>query len=204
MAHLLIIGGASSDILHFAEQKVVSAGGAGMYTSMAAQRSGVQVSMFGPRPDPIPDQLKPVARYLTEWLGPSISSEEIPQFVISYEQGKTDYLKVKIDAEVNLSTSMLPADLSNYDLVHVTPLGNAERQLAFIQACKQRGSIQISAGTGLCNVAEQPRAVRAVFDESDYCFMNAEEAKAVYGSLDFAKTTPGKIFLSLSVRAVRG
>ena len=68
MAHLLIIGGASSDVLHIPGQKISAAGGAGMYTAMAAARNGVRVSMFGPRPDPIPDQLIPIESKLLQWL----------------------------------------------------------------------------------------------------------------------------------------
>jgi len=193
MAHLLVIGGASSDILYFAGQKVASAGGAGMYTAMAAQRCNVQVSMFGPRPDPCPERFQPVAEHLTEWLGPAFSPEQLPQFEISYERGKTEYLKKSLGAELMLSPAQLPADLSKYDLIHVTPLGDAVRQLSFIQACRQRGAKKISAGTGLFNAQDQPQAVRAVLEESDYFFMNNLEAKAVFGSLESAKTEPGKV-----------
>jgi sugar/nucleoside kinase (ribokinase family) len=193
MAHLLVIGGASSDVLHFAGQEIATAGGAGMYTAMAAQRSGVQVSMFGPRPVPPPERLQPVVGRLSAWLGPAFPPEELPQFEISYEQGKTEYLKVSIGAEAMVTPATLPADLSRFDLIHVTPLGDGERQLAFIQACRQRGSKRISAGTGLFNAEQQPQEVRAVFEESDYSFMNSLEAKAVYGSLDSARTAPGKV-----------
>jgi sugar/nucleoside kinase (ribokinase family) len=198
MAHILIIGGASSDKLHFDGQTIASAGGAGMYTAMAAKRSGVQVSIFGPHPDPIPERLIPVGERLTDWSGPAFHPEELPQFEISYEGGKTEYLKVSMGAEAKISSEMLPTDLSIYDLVHVTPLGDAERQLSIIQACRERGSKRISAGTGLFNVEEQPQAVRAIFEESDYGFMNLHEANAVFGSLEAAKTTPGKLlFITL-------
>ena len=36
--HLLIIGGASLDTLHFKNETVLSIGGAGMYTAMAARK----------------------------------------------------------------------------------------------------------------------------------------------------------------------
>jgi hypothetical protein len=44
---------------------------------------------------------------------------------------------------------MLPEDISKYDLIHVTLLGDVFKQLSFIQACRQRGAQQISAGTYL-------------------------------------------------------
>jgi hypothetical protein len=172
-----------------------------MYTAMAARRCGVQVSMFGPRPDPPPDSMKPVADYLSEWLGPVVPLENMPQFEICYRDGQTDYLRASLDAEVSLSPVMLPADLSRYDLVHVTPVGHTSTQLIFLKACRERGARQISAGTCLINVENQLPAVRAVMEQSDYFFMNAAEAKAVFGSLDRARTKPGKIlFITLGER----
>ena len=193
MVRLLVIGGASSDVLHLEDRIVNCAGGAGMYTAMAAWRCGAQVALFGPRPDPCTEPLKPVARHLTEWLGPVVPPAQLPQFEISYRQGKTEYLKASLDAEVMLSPTILPADLSPYDLIHVTPLGDATTQLQFIRACRQRGAKRISAGTGLINAEEQPQAVRAVLEETDYFFMNDLETKALFGSLGSANTEPGKI-----------
>ena len=72
--------------------------------------------MFGPRPDPIPESLIPVSERLTDWSGPAFPLDELPQFEISYEGGKTEYLKVSMGAEAKISDEMLPADLSKYDL----------------------------------------------------------------------------------------
>ncbi len=165
-----------------------------MYTAMAAKRSGVQVSLFGPRPEPIPEHLHDINEHLTNWLGPEIPAENLPRFEISYDQGHTEYLNYEIDAEATMSSAVLPEDLSLYDLIHVTPLGNAENQLDFIRACRLKGAQRISAGTGLMNTVNQPAAVRAAFKESDYCFMNQTEAKALYGSIDSVETNPGRIF----------
>ena len=77
MNRLLVIGSASSDVLHLEDRTVASAGGAGMYTAMAARRCGAQTALFGPRPDPCPERLKPVAGHLTEWLGPVISPTQL-------------------------------------------------------------------------------------------------------------------------------
>ena len=201
MKRLLVIGGASSDVLHLKDRTVACAGGAGMYTALAARRCGVQVSMFGPRPEPCPDSMKPAADYLSEWLGPVISPADMPQFEISYRGDQTDYLQASLDAEVGLSPAMLPADLSRYDLVHVTPVGHTSTQLSFLQACREHGARQISAGTCLINVANQFPAVRAVMKQSDYFFMNEMEAEAVFGSLDQARTEPGKVlFITLGDR----
>jgi ribokinase len=193
MNRLLVVGGASFDVLHLEDRTVESVGGAGMYTAMAARRCGAHVSMLSPRPDPPPERLKPIAGHLVEWLGPDISPEQMLQFEISYRGGKTEYLKMSLDAVAMLSPTMLPADLSKYDLVHVDPRGDATKQLSFIQACQQRGAKQISAGTGLFIAKEQPQVVRAVIQHSDYFFMNEIEARSVFGSLESATTEPGKV-----------
>lgn len=201
MKHLLVIGGASSDILHLADQTVACAGGAGMYTAMAARRSGIQAAMFGPRPDPCPEDLKPVAKHLSEWLGPVVAPDQMPHFEISYQQGKTDYIKALLDAELILAPTALPADLSGYDLVHVVPLGDTAKQLTFVQACRERGAKRISAGTWLRGAVEQTQTVQAVINHSDYFFMNIGEAEAIFGSLDAAHTQPGKVlFVTLGAQ----
>ncbi|MBN1401876.1 MAG: hypothetical protein JXA74_13630 [Anaerolineae bacterium] len=198
MSRLLVIGGASIDVLHLEDRTVTCAGGAGMYTAMAARRCGAQVTLFGPRPAPCPQLLMPVAQRLAGWLGPSICPAQLGRFEISYRQGGTEYLKASVEAERMLSPAALPADLSEYDLVHVTPLGDASQQLAFIQACRQRGAKQISAGTWPSVTVEEPEAVRAVIEQSDCFFMNTLEAEAVFGSLEAARTRPGQfLFVTL-------
>jgi sugar/nucleoside kinase (ribokinase family) len=193
MNRLLVIGGASFDVLHLEDRTVDSVGGAGMYTAMAARRCGAQAALLAFRPDPHPESFEPVARRLTEWLGPAVSPEELPQYEISYRGGKTEYLKASMGAEGMLSPTMLPADLSKYDLVHVTPLGDAVRQLSFVRACRERGAQQISAGMHHPDAFQQPGAVRAVLEQSDYFFMNDLEARAVFRSLEAAKTEPGRV-----------
>jgi sugar/nucleoside kinase (ribokinase family) len=193
MAHLLVIGGASSDILHFAGQTAASAGGAGMYTAMAAHRSGMQVSLFGPRPSPIPKMLRPIAERLTAWLGPAIPPEELPHFEIAYHDGKTTYLRFSADAESDLMPGTLPPDLSTYDCVHITPLGDVQRQLAFLQACRQRGAKRVSVGTFLDLIIAEPGVVRSIMEQADVFFMNEKEATALFGSVEMAKTRPGKV-----------
>jgi hypothetical protein len=162
MNRLLVIGGASFDVLHLKDRTVESVGGAGMYTAMAASRCGAQVSMFAPQPDPFPEILIPVADHLSEWLGPVVLPAQLPQIEISYRGGKTEYLKLFPGADGKLSPDLLPEDMSIYDLVHVTPLGDAVKQSAMIEACRQRGAQKISAGTGLTNTDRQPEVVGAV------------------------------------------
>ncbi|UCC53117.1 MAG: hypothetical protein JSV68_03955, partial [Anaerolineaceae bacterium] len=193
MNRLLVVGGASFDTLHLKDRTVESAGGVGMYTAMAARRCGARVSMFGPNPDPCPVRFRPVAGYLAEWLGPLVSPEQMPRFEISYRQGKTEYLTLFFGAAAMVSPSMLPADLSKYDLAHVAQKSDVQTQLSFIETCRERGVKLISAGTYPGDATERPQAVRAVIEQSDIFFMNAREATAVFGSIEAAHTAPGKV-----------
>ena len=195
MNQLLVIGGASFDILHLEDQIVSGAGGAGMYTAMGARRCGIKVSMFSPCPDPIPESLTAVAQNLTDWLGPKISPEQLPHFEISYRDGQTAYLTAFLGAESDLTPAMLPEDLADFDLVHICPFDDAVKQLSFINACRMRGAKKISAGTGLFIVEKQAQDVRAVVEASDIFFMNEQEATAVFGSLDSACTATGETAL---------
>jgi sugar/nucleoside kinase (ribokinase family) len=198
MKRLLVVGGASFDVLHLADRTVSSAGGAGMYTAMAARRCGVEVSMFGPRPDPCPDSLQPVAGYLSEWLGPVVPPEHLPQIEISYRGGKTEYLDISSRAEADLSPDMLPMDLSQYDHVHVIALSDALAQLSFVRACRQRGAMWISAGTCPRDAEDHPQVVRDIIELTDCFFMNDWEAEKLFGSLESARSEPGKLLFVTS------
>jgi len=46
MNQLLVIGGASFDVLHLEDRNIACAGGAGIYTAMAARSCGAQVAML--------------------------------------------------------------------------------------------------------------------------------------------------------------
>lgn len=194
MTQLLVIGGTSTDVLHLKDRTVACAGGAGMYTAMAARRCGAQVALFGPRPDSCPEGFRAVAERLTEWLGPPVPLADLPRIEISYRQGTTEYLNVSLGAEATLSPTMLPADLSRYAHVHVTPLADPSHQLSFVQACRERGAQRISAGTYLGDVARHPEAVRALIQQTDCFFLNRREARALFGSVEAAATEPGKVF----------
>jgi sugar/nucleoside kinase (ribokinase family) len=204
MTHLLVVGGTSLDILHFKGQTAASAGGAGMYTAMAAKRSGVDVSLFAPKPYPMPVELQPVADRLTTWAGPVVSPDELPHFEIAYETGETKYIKAFFGSESTLMPESLSGDLSAYDLVHVVPLGDAYKQLEFIRVCRERGAGKISAGTYLSGVLNTPDALRQIIAQTDIFFMNQLEAEALFGSLDLAGTSAGKIlFITLGAQGAR-
>ena len=190
---LLVIGGASLDVLHFAGQTVRSAGGAGLYTAAAAARSGATVAMYGPRPDPLPAALAPATDAFT-WFGPLVPLDQMPRFEIAHEGGgKTAMLDAFFGAEAALDPDGLPDDLSHYGLVHNVPLGSVRRQLAFVRACRARGARRISAGTFLDAVTRDPDAVRALIAGCDLFFMNRGEAGGLFGAPQAARTAAGKL-----------
>ncbi len=190
---LLIIGGASADILHTVSGKVASAGGAGMYTAMSAHRCGTSVALFAPRPSPMPPALQPVFDRLSAWLGPVIPQAELAHFEISYQDGHATYLAASVGAEASLSPASLPEDLSSYGCIHVIPLGAPSRQLDFVRACRQRGARRISIGNYIHPILSEPQLVRQMIHETDFCFMNEAEAVALFGSLEASRTEPGKL-----------
>lgn len=193
MSQLLVIGGASLDTLHLKDQTVTSAGGGGIYTCLATIRSGADAALFTPKPEPMPVQFVDVASRLKAWFGPGIPVERMPRFEIEYQGDKANYLRTFNDAEAELSVNQIPENLSQYDFIHVTPLGDSQRQQEFLRACRERGARRLSAGTYLCTLREQPEVVHQNMALADVFFMNEEEACLLFGSLDQVKTTAGKL-----------
>ena len=193
MPDLLVVGGASIDKLHIGGQVVPSAGGTGLYTALAARRCGAQVELYGPRPDPMPEILRPAAERLSGWLGPLFPEEEIAHFEISHVGDHANYIYYSAGKEAEIDPNGLPADLSSYDLVHVTAMGNALQQRAFFQACLARGARRISAGTFLKDVQEHSRVVKETLELADIFFMNEQEAAGIFGSPEEAGARPGQL-----------
>jgi hypothetical protein len=171
---------------------------------MAALRSGAEVSLFSPRPEPVPEELRPAADRLLAWLGPLVRAEELPHFEIAHRGGEATYLRAFFGAELDLTPASLPSDLSTYDCIHIVPLGDVQRQLSFVRACRQRGAQRISVGTYLDAILRAPEAVRLVMDQADIFFMNAREAIALFGSVERAGTRPGRfLFVTQGERGAR-
>ncbi|MCP4421931.1 MAG: carbohydrate kinase family protein, partial [Chloroflexi bacterium] len=203
MKKILIVGGASFDTLHFFGQMQHSPGGGGLYTALAARRCGVDAGIFAPHPHPMPASLQPVADCLS-WLGPQVTPDEIPRMEIEHNEKGTTYLSVYSGAESTLDPAQLPADLSGYSAVHVIGLGSMSRQLAFLQACRQRRAPLLSAGANLYGFQSDPQRTQAILDIADALFLNEPEGIALFGSVEAAQAKPGKlIFLTLGAKGVR-
>jgi len=177
---ILIIGGASLDTLEGADDLVP--GGAGMYTAMSAYRSGADVTLYAPRPVPMPDELLAVNNSLT-WLGPAIAQADLAHFEIRYDDGRADYVVSRFGTEDSLSTDELPDDLSAFDYIHIIPLGDIRHQLKILRACRERGARNISAGSALDLINAHPAEAKEVLQETDTLFMNEDEAVRLFGSM---------------------
>ena len=124
MNDLLVVGTASLDVLHFGEKTVYTAGGAGMYTALAARRHSEQVTLFGPRPAPseMPDELQPIAARL-DWQGPITPLDQLPRLEIRQHGGGKATL---VGASWGAETSFAPADLPEDELALWQQLGDLD------------------------------------------------------------------------------
>lgn len=198
---LFVVGTASLDVLHLGQETVQAAGGAGIYTALAAHRAGAKVGLFGPRPDPMPASLQPIAERLT-WLGPTIAPDSVAHLEIAhYGGGKAELLHADWGAELDFKPDKIPATVSESNIIHIAALSSAERQLNFLVALLDRDIMEdtaFSAGTYGRLVYEQTERVQQLFDLTDLFFMNENEAKGLFGQVDQARTRPdGLLFVTL-------
>ena len=193
MTQLLVIGGASLDVLHFAGRTEQAAGGAGMYTAVAASCAGARVSMLAPRPAEMPAALQPAAQRIT-WLGPLVTAAELPHFEIAHHGGgRATLVNARWGAEALLNPAQLPADLSIYSCIHIAALSSAQRQLEFLQACRAAGAPRISVGTYARVATNETKTVRALLAAADIFFMNENEASILLGGASAARVRAGQL-----------
>lgn len=198
---VLVIGGASLDVLHFQGQTVASAGGAGLYTALAAGCAGAKAGMFAPRPAPMPVELEPAVERVV-WMGPVVPPEQLPHFEIAqHGGGRATLVNAAWGAESQLTPDTLPSELRDTAIVHIAALRTAERQLMFVQACRAMGPVRLSAGTYGRSVAGERDLVRELFESVDLFFMNENEANLLFGDVEAARARPGQVlFVTLGER----
>ena len=195
-AKILVIGGSSLDTLTIKGKDHSSPGGAGLYTALAAAKSGADVTLLAPFPSPVPATLLEFSAHV-KWIGPEVSPDELPRFHIVHANGETKYKRSFFGAEGAMTAEDLPYDFSKYDLVHLVPLGNTIKQLEFINICRKRNAELISAGTGKPLIEQGPELVKDVIQASDIFFMNEEEANAVFPeNTEFRFATGKHIFVT--------
>ena len=183
---ILVIGCASLDTLHIGGQTYHTIGGAGLYTALAAHYAGACAALLGPKPDPVPPILHPVAQRLT-WFGPEVPPDDLPRLEIAHHgEGRATLMGASWGAEARLTVDDLPADLSEFAVVHIAALSSAQKMLDFLRTCRARRAPRISAGTYYRIVQREPATVRAIFEQADLFFMNENEAVGLWGSLRVA------------------
>ena len=202
MDRLFVIGGASLDRLHFAGRTARSAGGAGLYTALAAGRAGARVTMVAPRPEPMPPELARAAGLL-DWRGPAVTPEQLPAFEIAHlPGGRTEMIDARVGAEAALRPGDLPGDLAG-GLVFLIAMAEPSQQLELLAELRARGC-RIACGAYLCAVDRRPGTVRRIFEGADVFFCNETEAAGLFGALGDARTAPGKLlFVTRGARGAR-
>ncbi|HEY4689611.1 MAG TPA: PfkB family carbohydrate kinase [Anaerolineae bacterium] len=190
---MLVIGSASLDVLHLGEQTVHSAGGAGLYTALAARCAGARAGLLAPRPDPMPELLRPAAGRI-EWFGPIVAPGEISRLEIAHHGGgRATLIDAAWGAVTSLAPDMLPPDLPAASIMHIAALPTADQQMAFLQACRERSVRRVSVGTYARLIAAERDRVRALFDAADVFFMNENEANLLFGAGAAARTQPDRL-----------
>lgn len=199
--NVFVIGTASLDVLRLADGRVVeAAGGAGLYTALAAHRAGAVTGLLAPRPEPLPALLQPVAARL-HWLGPVVAPEALPRLEIQHHGGgKATLLAADWGAESSLLPAELPLAVAEARFVHIAALSTAQRQVDFLEELRQRSGRQvvISAGTYARLAYGETEGVQRLLAGADIFFMNENEARGLFGSVSQASTRPGALlFITL-------
>ena len=181
MTKILVIGGASQDILHINGKDIHTTGGAGLYTALGARAAGSQVDMLAPFPSPMPLLMQPINK-LINWLGPTISQDQLPHFAIEYDdRGKATYTTVEPRSESLMSENDIPSDLSSYTYVHIVQLGNIDVQLRMLKKCRDNKAQNVSVSGGHNLQDNQKEKISALIAQADLCFMNEHEAASNLG-----------------------
>ncbi|HET7294654.1 MAG TPA: PfkB family carbohydrate kinase [Vicinamibacteria bacterium] len=189
---LLVVGGASLDVLHFRGRTVRSPGGAGLYTALAAARAGARVTMYAPLPRPMPDALRPAAERV-EWIGPEVRAEELPSFEIAHRGGgRTEMIQALPGVEPLLAPEALPNDALDVDWACCIPLLDSARQLEFVRFLKARGR-RVACGTYHAATRQDRGRVQALLAEADAFFCNEREASEIFGDPRSAEARPGQL-----------
>lgn len=188
---LLVVGSPSLDLLHFGGRSVRSAGGAGLYTALAAQRVGAEVTVVAPRPDPMPAELEPADRLL-DWRGPAVPPSALPHFEIEYfPDGRTVYRQAVRGSEGDIRYGDIP-DAGPGAFAYVVPLLDPELQLGFARRLSAAG-VRVGCGTYAPGIRAHREVVARVVEASHYFFCNEEEAELLFGSLDDVAVAPGRV-----------
>ncbi len=181
MSKLLVIGCASLDTIHVEtngqRNTYQTIGGAALYTALAARMS-IDVTLFAPKPDPMPKEFERI-EHLLDWKGPTCQPESLPRLeIVHHGGGKATLLNASWGAESLLDANEMPS-LHDTNIVHIAALSSAKSQRAFLNKCRLTKEVAVSVGTYAKLVYHETTEVRELFNNSDYFFMNTNEAKGL-------------------------
>ncbi len=157
-------------------------GGAGLFTALAAEAAGAQVTMLAPRPDPMPPELAGANGRL-EWLGPKVAVEDLPRFEIEIDgAGRARYVDADPGAESDLEISMLGSAAGPWAAAFSIPFAETERQLAMVRELRSLSGL-VATGTYPAAAAAARPELLAAIALADVFFCNEEEHRSLFGWL---------------------
>ena len=181
MEKILVIGGASQDVLYLNGKAHQTVGGAGLYTALGARAAGAQAHMLAPFPDPMPDLLRPFNE-LINWFGPLVHPKELPHFEIDYDaKGKANYKTIESRSESLITETVVPDDLSAYTYVHIVQMGDIDLQLRLLDKSRMSGARFLSVSGGHNLPKGGIDKFHKLVAKADFCFMNEYEAEHLLG-----------------------
>ena len=177
----------SYDVIHLEQagsrQTHDTIGGAGLYTALAAASTGARVTLFAPRPKGDDKLISEVTR-LVRWVGPTISRDRMPRLeIVHHGNDKATLLGAAWGGEEELFPELLPDYIDErFEIAHIAALSSANRQLAFLKELQENDLCnRISVGTYARCIEADRAGVRELTAESDFVFMNANEARLLFG-----------------------
>jgi len=208
MSTILVIGCVSFDTVHLDQiaprKSHQTIGGAGLYTALAAARAGATVTLYAPKPFPMPEALAPLDAVLN-WIGPQVAVADMPTLeIIHHGNDRATLVGASWGAENLLSPDDLQTLVTDthFDIAHIAALPTAERQLQFMRSLKAFKANQvISAGTYARAIEAAAPAVKELLNGVDAFFMNSNEARMLYGE---EKIVPGEYQLIFVTDGARG
>ncbi len=197
---LLVVGGASLDLIHVDGSPMPTAGGAGLYTALAAARAGVEVTMLAPVPDPMPPELAAATRVL-RWVGPTVGIDGLPRFEIAYDaHGSVTLFREHLGAEPEMHPGLLDLVDDLPACAYCVPFMDARLQRSFIDALRERGCLTVAGTYGKAARADT-ELVRSTLAVADLSFCNADE-EAVLFTGDASPATGHLRFVTRGARGV--
>jgi sugar/nucleoside kinase (ribokinase family) len=198
MSKILVVGCLSLDTIHLDYTELEKAerrktyntiGGAGLFTAMAAAHEGAEVTLYAPKPNPIPEALLAVDKAL-KWIGPAVPPQNLPTLeIIHHGEDRATLVGASWGPEKQLTTEHLQTLLAQdseqngiFDAVHIAALSSPARQLQFFDYFSQAQNTKcISAGTYARAIGADKDTVQKLVSRCGLFFMNSNEASLLFG-----------------------